>query len=151
MTYVREYFARVKVFVDILTGKEPATYEKGEQIPETKETFYRKCIENGCREILPDYVWNKQFNNQMSYAFSIPHCTAYSWILCQEAWLYTIYPSVYWNTAVLQVNSGSIEEEGKKEAQSNTAKISSAIGQLQATNLCICLERRLPRSALCCQ
>ena len=29
MTYVREYFARVKVFVDILTGKEPATYEKG--------------------------------------------------------------------------------------------------------------------------
>ena len=30
MTYVREYFARVKVFVDILTGKEPATYEKGE-------------------------------------------------------------------------------------------------------------------------
>ena len=101
------------------------------KIPETKETFYRKCIENGCREILPDYVWNKQFNNQMSYAFSIPHCTAYSWILCQEAWLYTIYPSVYWNTAVLQVNSGSIEEEGKKEAQSNTAKISSAIGQLQ--------------------
>ena len=50
------------------------------KIPETKETFYRKCIENGCREILPDYVWNKQFNNQMSYAFSIPHCTAYSWI-----------------------------------------------------------------------
>ena len=30
ITYVREYFARVKVFVDILTGKEPATYEKGE-------------------------------------------------------------------------------------------------------------------------
>lgn len=30
MTYVREYFARVKVFVDILTGKEPATYEKEE-------------------------------------------------------------------------------------------------------------------------
>ena len=29
MTYIREYFARVKVFVDILTGKEPATYEKG--------------------------------------------------------------------------------------------------------------------------
>lgn len=28
MTYVREYFARVKVFVDILTDKEPATYEK---------------------------------------------------------------------------------------------------------------------------
>ena len=29
ITYVREYFARVKVFVDIFTGKEPATYEKG--------------------------------------------------------------------------------------------------------------------------
>lgn len=101
------------------------------KIPEAKAMFYNRCKENGCREILADYVWNKQFNNQMSYAFSIPHCTAYSWILCQEAWLYTIYPSVYWNTAVLQVNSGAIEEEGKKESQSNTAKISSAIGQLQ--------------------
>lgn len=28
MTYVREYFARVKVFVDILTDKEPSSYEK---------------------------------------------------------------------------------------------------------------------------
>lgn len=29
ITYVREYFARVKVFVDKFTGKEPATYKKG--------------------------------------------------------------------------------------------------------------------------
>lgn len=28
MTYIREYFARVKVFVDILTDKEPSSYEK---------------------------------------------------------------------------------------------------------------------------
>lgn len=28
MTYIREYFARVKVFVDILTDKEPLSYEK---------------------------------------------------------------------------------------------------------------------------
>ena len=27
MTYVREYFARVKVFVDIIFKKEPMTYE----------------------------------------------------------------------------------------------------------------------------
>ena len=27
LTYIREYFARVKVFIDLLTGKEPATYE----------------------------------------------------------------------------------------------------------------------------
>ena len=28
LTYIREYFARVKVFLDILTDKEPTTYEK---------------------------------------------------------------------------------------------------------------------------
>ena len=28
MTYIREYFARVKVFVDIVTGKEPLSMEK---------------------------------------------------------------------------------------------------------------------------
>lgn len=27
LTYIREYFARVKVFIDLLTGKEPASYE----------------------------------------------------------------------------------------------------------------------------
>lgn len=30
MTYVREYFARVKVFVDIVTGKEPISIEKSD-------------------------------------------------------------------------------------------------------------------------
>ena len=28
LTYIREYFARVKVFLDLLTDKEPSTYEK---------------------------------------------------------------------------------------------------------------------------
>ena len=29
LTYIREYFARVKVFLDLLTDKVPSTYEKG--------------------------------------------------------------------------------------------------------------------------
>ena len=45
MTYIREYFARVKVFVDIFTGKEPATYEK----EETKsKSVYNDIPEDTC-------------------------------------------------------------------------------------------------------
>ena len=33
MTYIREYFARVKVFVDIFTGKGPRSMEKTDTEP----------------------------------------------------------------------------------------------------------------------
>ena len=56
MTYIREYFARVKVFVDIITGKEPRSLEKtgGTEVEECSN--YTKCKEKGNLIIYtPDY------------------------------------------------------------------------------------------------
>lgn len=47
ITYIREYFARVKVFVDIITGKEPMEMERTEGTEAVKCSNYTKCEEKG--------------------------------------------------------------------------------------------------------
>lgn len=54
----------------------------------------------------------------------------------QEAYLYTKYPSIYWNISVLQSEAGILENKGeedsiKKEKATNYGKIASAIDKLQ--------------------
>lgn len=62
---------------------------------------------------------------------------AYTAIALQELVLYNNYPSIYWNTATLTVNSGSLEEgrvdESLKEKTKATdyGRVASAIGDLQ--------------------
>ena len=76
------------------------------------------------------YIWDKIVMPQAGYAFSLNHTTPYTGIALQELTLYTNYPSVYWNTACLAVNSGSADEqvEGKS---SDYGKIAKAIGEIR--------------------
>ena len=71
-------------------------------------------------------------------SFSLLHTAGYSTIGVQEMNLATKYPYIYWACACLMTKSSSVDKEynegmdiENKESQSNTAKISSAIGQLQ--------------------
>ena len=57
MTYVREYFARVKVFVDIITGKKPWSMEKSDNPETVGYSNYTKREEKGNLIIYrPDYT-----------------------------------------------------------------------------------------------
>lgn len=67
---------------------------------------------------------------------------AYTFVAMQELILYHQYPSIYWNTATLTVNSGSVEEDELLESNNgeeiqaknkNTdyGKVAKAIGDLQ--------------------
>lgn len=75
-------------------------------------------------------------------SFSILHTTGYSWVLLQQLELITKYPKIYWETAVLQVESGAIEqakdedeedddESESKERTTNYEAIGSGIATLQ--------------------
>lgn len=74
-------------------------------------------------------------------SFSILHTTGYSWILIQQLHLITHYPPIYWNTAVLQIESGAIEQDkdededeeetNGREKTTNYEAIGSAIAMLQ--------------------
>lgn len=73
---------------------------------------------------------------------------AYTLIALQQLVLFNNYPSIYWNTATLTVNSGSIEddevEDGEetikaKSKSTDYGKIASAIGDLQQRGVTIAL------------
>lgn len=100
-----------------------------------------KVHNTACSPALGNYIWDCGVKPQMSYAFSIIHATAYSFIGFQTAYLATNWNPIFWNTACLIVDSGSLEEDNdfdededdttaKKNKSTDYGKIASAIGNI---------------------
>ena len=107
------------------------------KIPELKE----KIMNQATSAMLGKYIWECGVGPQMGYSFSVIHATAYSFIGYQTAYLATRWNPIYWDTACLVVNSGSLEEDNdydeedgevvkKKEKGADYAKIAKAIGEI---------------------
>lgn len=96
---------------------------------------------------LGKYVWECGIGPQMGYSFSIIHALAYSFIGFQTAYVSTRWNPIYWDTACLVVNSGSLENDEdsyefddddnikKKEKGSDYAKIAKAIGAITSKGI----------------
>lgn len=81
--------------------------KKVKEIPKIQEKFISQCPSKK----LGEYAWQTMMLPQMSYSFSEVHALLYTFIGIQTLILATSYPSIYWNTACLIVNSQSIPEE----------------------------------------
>ena len=81
------------------------------KIPEIKQKFLTQCPS----ERLGEYCWMTMMLPQMSYSFSEVHALLYSFIGIQTLVVATAFPSIYWNTACLIVNSQSIQSEDEDE------------------------------------
>lgn len=77
------------------------------KIPELKATVLAKAKSKK----LGEYVWKYGAGPQMGYSFSIIHALVYSFIGFQTMYLATHWNPIYWNTACLIVNSGSLDED----------------------------------------
>ena len=97
----------------------------------------------------------------MGYAFSVIHSLSYSFIVVQSAYAATNWNPIYWNTACLIVNSGSLEDEDeddnededigileddddddkkkKKEKSTDYAKLATAIGRIRNAGIKVSL------------
>jgi DNA polymerase-3 subunit alpha len=115
-----------------------------DKIPELKE----KVLASAKRELLGEYIWQYGVGPQMGYAFSVIHALAYSFIGYQTATLGVNWNQIYWDTACLVVNSGSLEDEDleiiendevevvkKKEKGSDYTKIAKAIGDITSKGI----------------
>ena len=89
------------------------------------EPLHKKVLKRATSTNLGKYVWETAIRPQMSYSFSIVHALSYSFIGLQTVYLATYFPSVYWNTACLRVDSGLDED-----ASSNYNKIAKAVGNM---------------------
>ena len=108
------------------------------KIPE----LHQKVLDKASSGRLGKYVWENGIGPQMGYSFSVIHALAYSFIGFQTAYIATRWNPIYWDTACLVVNSGSLEEEDdneydeddqpvkKKEQSTDYGKIAKAIGEI---------------------
>lgn len=103
--------------------------KKMKEIASAREEYFRIGAERGVSEDILHYIWDVQIKRQLGYSFSIPHTTAYSLIALQEMNLNYRYPSIYWATACLTVNSGGADEESG--GTTNYGKLSAAIGRIK--------------------
>ena len=63
---------------------------------------------------LGKYYWDQVVLPISSYAFSDPHSISYAMVAYQMAFLCTKWHPIYWNTACLMVDSGSLEDEDEE-------------------------------------
>lgn len=109
------------------------------KIPALKQ----QILDRAASPCLGNYIWTCGVGPQMGYSFSIIHALAYSFIGFQTMYIATKWNPIYWNTACLIVNSGSLEEESdfeededtgevvkKKERTTDYGKIAKAIGDI---------------------
>ena len=117
------------------------------KIPELKAQVYKQATSAK----LGRYIWDCGIGPQMGYSFSIIHALAYSFIGFQTMMIATEWNPIYWNTACLIVNSGSLEEDDefeededgnvvqKKEKATDYAKIAKALGDILSRDIKISL------------
>lgn len=99
-----------------------------DRIPELRQKIFN---ERKCSKEMIQYVWDTAVSVQLGYAFSLPHTVGYSAIALQELNLFNKYPSIYWNTACLVVNSGG---EG---SGTDYAKIAVALSRVRKHGISI--------------
>jgi DNA polymerase-3 subunit alpha len=127
----------------------------GDKYEEAHKLLYEKGKTNNASKKILDYVWNVQIAMQKGYGFSLLHGIEYTYILIQQLNLVYYYPPIFWNTGVLLVESGALEQEtveteddeednqdnsfNRKEKTTNYGTIAKAIGNMQYQGVSIVL------------
>ena len=81
------------------------------KIPELREKVYGSFDKHE----VADYFWENAIAPQLGYAFSYNHSLPYSFVGIQTIYLAMHFNPIYWDTACLIVNSGSLEDNSEEE------------------------------------
>ena len=130
---------------DANKARKVVSKKKLKEIPALKD----KIFSTATSQNVARYVWDYVVGPGLGYAFSDIHSLSYSFIGFQTAYIATKWNPIYWDTACLVVNSGSldagaapeeeddeIEEDTKqKEKGSDYGKIARAIGAIRSNGI----------------
>lgn len=81
------------------------------KIPQLREQVYGNFDDVR----VANYFWENAIAPQLGYAFSLNHSLPYSFVGIQSIYLAMNFNPIYWNTACLIVNSGSLEDNSEEE------------------------------------
>lgn len=87
-------------------ARKTVSKKRMKEIPKFKEKVFASADHN-----LAQFIWNYVVAPGLGYSFSDIHSISYTFIGFQSAYLATHWNPIYWDTACLIVNSGSLEEE----------------------------------------
>lgn len=96
-----------------------------------EKEYFENAKEKGLSKNLVKYVWYDLISINKGYSFNYSHTLAYSLIGLQELNIVYKYGALYWNTANLIVDSGSLNEDGNTDY----GKIATAIATMQSNNI----------------
>ena len=99
------------------------------EIPVLREDVFNRFSD----ENFAEYFWDTVIRPQLGYAFSENHSLPYSFVGIQSLLLATNYNPIYWNTACLIVNSGSLSDENNEST--DYTKQAKAIGDIRAAGI----------------
>ena len=102
---------------------------------ELEKQFFDNAVEKGLSKNLVNYVWNVLIKTQRGYGFNKSHTLAYSMILLQELNLNYKWNPIYWQTANLIVNSGSLDTDANDATDYGKMGIAIAIVRQQGVNV----------------
>ena len=103
--------------------------KKMNEIPVLREDVFSRFSD----ENFAEYFWDTVIRPQLGYAFSENHSLPYSFVGIQSLLLATNYNPIYWNTACLIVNSGSLSDENNEST--DYTKQAKAIGDIRAAGI----------------
>lgn len=90
-----------------IAKKNPAEFEK------LQEEYFKEVAEKGLDMNFCNYVWKVLVCTSRGYGFNLSHTLGYSIIALQEMNLAYKYPIIFWDTANLIVDSGSMNLSDK--------------------------------------
>ena len=98
--------------------------------------LHEKVVTQAKSVNLGAYVWKCGVGPQMGYSFSTIHALAYSFVGIQTLYLATNFNPIYWDTACLIVDSGSLEDAS---GSTDYKKLATAIGKMRKAGIEISL------------
>lgn len=107
--------------------------KKPEEFIELEKEYFSKVEELGLSKNLCNYVWKVLVSTSRGYGFNKSHTLSYSLIGLQEMNLAYRFPVIYWNTACLIVDSGSLNEE--ENDSTDYSKLARAIGSIKSRGI----------------
>jgi len=103
--------------------------KKMNEIPKLKEQVFNHIPD----KVFCNYVWELAIQPSLGYAFSINHSLPYSFVGIQSLVLATHFNPIFWNTACLIVNTGSLNED--ENDSTDYSKLAKALGDIQSAGI----------------
>lgn len=121
-----------------IAKKNPKDYE------ELEKEFFEVTSQKECDANLCKYVWSNLIALNRGYGFNAAHTLAYSIVALQELNLAYHFPIIFWNTANLIVDSGSMnlseevmfnDDEELENSAADYGRIAAAIGKMKSKGI----------------